>query len=100
MAPQLTGLCGTRLWEQLSEAELKRLSLWGLVNFFSLIVNGERLVMEGFNKRLFADTSVDMGEFVHHFVDEENKHIQYFGRFCTQYAHNVYLDPNQYLPAG
>ena len=100
MAPELMGLYGTKLWDQLSEAELKRHSFWELVNFFSLIVNGERLVVEGFTKRLFADTSVDMGEFVHHFVDEENKHIQYFGRFCTQYAHKVYLDPNQYLPPG
>lgn len=100
MAPELMGLYGTKLWDQLSEAQLKRLSFWELVNFFSLIVNGEKLVVEGFTKRLFVETSVDMGEFIHHFVDEENKHIQYFGRFCTQYGRKIYLDENQYLPPG
>src|SRR6185295_3917673 len=57
-------------------------------------------------QRLYATTD-DAWErcspYLHHFLDEENKHLVYFGGFCRRYAGKVYPDrkldfPRKYAP--
>ncbi len=103
MSPELISLYGTDEYAALSEAEAQRLSFYECINFFSLNINGERALIEGLTSRLYRDHTSVMTPYLHHFVDEENKHMYYFGRFCTKYAGKVYRDkklvfPREYAP--
>jgi hypothetical protein len=86
-SPELMSLYGTPAWDALDEAGRKRLSFWEAVNFFSLNIHGEKPLIEGLAHRLYKSkvrTAVD--DYLHHFLDEENKHSVYFGGFCQRYA--------------
>ena len=39
-----------------------------------------------------------LSPYLHHFLDEENKHMIYFGRFCTDYANKIYPDKKLVFP--
>jgi P-aminobenzoate N-oxygenase AurF len=90
-SPELSSLAGTAWWDQLDEAGRRRLSFWEAVNFFSLNIHGERMLMEGLARRLYRPDLADVAPYLHHFLDEENKHSVYFGGFCRRYA-RVYPD--------
>jgi len=103
MSPELLSLYGTDVYERLTEAERKRLSFYEAVNFFSLNIHGEKPLVEGLAKRLYAKSSRPIDSYLHHFLDEENKHMIYFGEFCMRYAGKLYPDkkltfPRQYAP--
>jgi hypothetical protein len=36
--------------------------------------------------------------YLHHFLDEENKHMVYFGTYCLRYAGKIYPDRKMMLP--
>ncbi len=95
-SPELISLFGTPAYEQLSKAQRKRLSFFEAVNFFSLNIHGERMLIEGLARRLYRRDQEAISPYLHHFLDEENKHMSYFGRFCTRYAGKVY--PEKKLP--
>lgn len=90
VSPELLSLAGTRALEELDEAERMRLSFYEAVNFFSINIHGERLLIEGLARRLYRRTTDDVSAYLHHFLDEENKHMYWFGRFCRDYAGKVY----------
>ena len=91
MPPELISLYGTPVYEALSEEQRKSLSLYELGNFFSLVLQGERPLVQGLVHRLYAKgNSVPVNEYLHHFVDEENKHMVMFGEFCNRYVGKVY----------
>jgi P-aminobenzoate N-oxygenase AurF len=90
-SPELSSLAGTPAGDALGEAQRRRLSFWEAVNFFSLNIHGERALMEGLAHRLYRPDLTDVAPYLHHFLDEENKHSVYFGGFCRRYAH-VYPD--------
>jgi len=91
-SPELVSLYGTEIWGRLPEAARKRLAFWEAVNFYSLNIRGETMLMRGLAERLYqADKSV-LAPYIHHFLDEENKHCVLFGTFCTRYAGKVYED--------
>lgn len=90
-SPELSSLSGTRRWEGLDDAQRRRLCFWEAVNFFSLNIHGERALMEGLARRLYRPDLADVAPYLHHFLDEENKHSVYFGGFCRRYA-RVYPD--------
>ncbi len=103
MSPELLSLYGTDVYERLTESERKRLSFFEAVNFFSLNIHGEKPLVEGLAKRLYAKGNRPIDPYLHHFLDEENKHMIYFGEFCTRYAGKLYPDkkltfPRQYAP--
>jgi hypothetical protein len=99
MPPELISLYGTPAWEALTEEQQKRLSLYELGNFFSLVLQGERPLVAGLVDRLYAKgNSTSVNEYLHHFVDEENKHMVMFGEFCNRYVGKVYPEKKIILP--
>jgi hypothetical protein len=92
-SPELMTLFGHPEWNALSEEQKKLLSFYEAVNFYSLNINGEKALIEGLAKRLYDDERApEHSQYIHHFLDEENKHMTFFGNFCMKYAGKVYPD--------
>lgn len=98
MSPELLSIHGTSALNALDENALKRLSFFEAVNFFSLNIHGEKALVEGLAKRLYSKELKDYASYLHHFLDEENKHMIYFGGFCQRYASKVYRDRKMSIP--
>lgn len=90
LSPELLSVHGTEYADTLSEAQLKRLSKWECINAFSLNVEGERELIHMLAARLYAPDLPDIDAYIHHFIDEENKHLWFFGEFCRRYAGKIY----------
>ena len=97
-SPELVSLYGTPWWEELDEPTQKALSFWEAVNFYSLNIHGENLLIEGLAHRLYQPGMEEVAEYLHHFLDEENKHSVWFGTFCTRYGGKVYADRKVAFP--
>jgi hypothetical protein len=74
----------------MDDAQRKLLSFYEAVNFYSLNIHGERMLIEGLSRRLYRRGNEAISPYLHHFLDEENKHMYYFGSFCSRYAGKVY----------
>lgn len=85
-SPELLSLYGTPFFEELTEQDRRHLSFYEAANFYSLNIHGEKTLMRGLAARLYRRDLIDVAPYLHHFLDEENKHSIYFGRFCTRYA--------------
>jgi P-aminobenzoate N-oxygenase AurF len=96
-SPELISLYGTRFYAELSDADKKKLSFLEAVNFFSLNIHGEKALIEGLAHRLYEKQTAIYSDYLHHFLDEENKHMVYFGGFCMRYAGKVYPDKKMIL---
>jgi hypothetical protein len=92
MSPELISLHGTDIYQSLDEHQQQLLSFFELVNFFSINIHGERMLIEGLAKRLYRKNTEVVSPYLHHFLDEENKHMFYFCRFCNRYAGKVYAE--------
>lgn len=91
MAPELMSIWNTPYWDTLSEEQRMRLSLYECANFFSLTLQGERPLVAGISDRLYSKrVTADATEYLHHFLDEENKHMVMFGMFLSRYVGKVY----------
>jgi hypothetical protein len=104
MSPELTSIYGTDLWNGLTEQQQKSLSFWELINFFSITLQGERPLVQGLCHQMYSRQGKDETHYMHHFLDEENKHMVMFAMFCNKYAGKVYPDkkdrPPQTIRAG
>lgn len=99
MPPELISIYGTPVYEALDEAQRQRLSLHELCNFFSLVLQGERVLVQGLAHRLYQSSNNRViTEYLHHFLDEENKHMVMFGEFCHRYIGKVYPEKKVALP--
>ena len=99
MPPELISIHGTPLWEDLSEAQRRRLSVYEVANLFSLTLQGERPLVAGLSDRLYSKrVSSEVTDYLHHFIDEENKHMIMFGVFLSKYLGKVY--PDKKIPLG
>ncbi|GAA3600384.1 hypothetical protein GCM10022223_14950 [Kineosporia mesophila] len=96
-SPEHVSLHGTRYWDQLDDTAQHRLAFEEAANFFSLNIHGEKLAIEGLATRLYRPDLAEISGYLHHFLDEENKHSIYFGGFCQRYA-KVYRSLN--VPFG
>jgi len=85
-SPELLSLAGTPEWDAMPEAGRKRLAFYEAVNFYSLNIHGEKSLMAGLAERLYRKEMIQVADYLHHFLDEENKHSIFFGGFCTRYA--------------
>jgi hypothetical protein len=85
-SPELLSVYGTPVWHGLDEAARRRLAFHEAVNFYSLNIHGEKGLMQGLAGRLYRRDLADVWDYLHHFLDEENKHSIFFGGFCTRYA--------------
>lgn len=91
MSPELISLYGTDVWDALDEDQRKRLSFYELANFFSLTLQGERPLVAGLSDRLYSSRVTQaQTDYLHHFIDEENKHMVMFGLFLIKYLGKVY----------
>lgn len=99
MSPELVSIHGTETWERMSEAQQKRLSRFEIGNFFSLTLQGERPLVAGMSDLLYSSKMTKQAtEYLHHFIDEENKHMIMFGIFCERYLGKVYPEKKIALP--
>tara|TARA_B100001013_G_C24602935_1_gene439716 strand:- start:528 stop:1412 length:885 start_codon:yes stop_codon:yes gene_type:complete len=89
-SPELISIEGTPIWDNLDESQRKCLSFFEAVGFYSINIHGERMLIEGLASRLYRKDKYAVTPYLHHFLDEENKHMIYFGRFCTLYANGPY----------
>ena len=96
-SPELSSLHGTPVWDRLDGSERRRLCFWEAVNFYSLNIHGERILMEGLAHRLYRNDLSELAPYLHHFLDEENKHSVYFGGFCSRYG-RIYPDRKVAFP--
>jgi hypothetical protein len=85
-SPELSSLYGTELWEQLDGRSRHQATFREALNFFSLNIHGERELMRGLAARLYRPDLVEVAPYLHHFIDEENKHSVFFGTFCQRYG--------------
>jgi hypothetical protein len=85
-SPELLSLYGTPLWQGLDERTRRRLAFHEAANFYSLNIHGEKSLMQGLAARLYRRDLAEVADYLHHFLDEENKHSIFFGGFCTRYA--------------
>lgn len=91
MSPELVSLYGTETWEKLDDAQRKKLAFHEVAGFFSLILHGERPLLEGMSHRMYAvEKNLDVLEYMHHFLDEENKHMMMFSGYLRRYVGKVY----------
>lgn len=97
-SPELISIYGTDVYDKLSEADKKRLSFYEAVNFFSLNIHGEKPLSEGLAHRLYSKRNISLSPYLHHFLDEENKHMIYFASFCLRYAFKIYPDKKMSIP--
>ncbi|MGH8791327.1 MAG: diiron oxygenase [Stackebrandtia sp.] len=84
--PELSSLAGTPYADGLDDERAHRLAFHEAANFFSLNIHGEKSLMEGLATRLYRPDLAELVDYLHHFLDEENKHSVYFGGFCRRYA--------------
>lgn len=91
-SPELVSLNGTSAWERLDPDEQRLVSFWDAVNFFSANVHGEAALMEGIAARLYKPEHGVASPYMHHMLDEENKHSVYFSEFCVRYGGKIYAD--------
>ncbi len=96
MPPELCSLHGSERFQQLDPAAQRSLSFFELVNFFSLTLHGERPLVQGLCNQMYSRQNPQITNYIHHFLDEENKHMVMFAAFCERYAGRVY--PQKKLP--
>jgi hypothetical protein len=91
MSPEYVSLYGTPLWHGMSEDERRKLAFFECAGFFSMILHGERPLLEGMSHRLYTlEKNLTVTEYMHHFLDEENKHMIMFSSFLRRYFGKVY----------
>jgi hypothetical protein len=97
MSPELISLYGTEVWETLGDAQRKKLAFHEVAGFYSLILHGERPLLEGMSHRMYAyEKNLDVLEYMHHFIDEENNHMMMFSGYLRRYVGKVY--PEKKIP--
>ncbi len=90
LPPELLSVHGTAAGDTMSEPELRTLSRWECINLFSLNVEGERELVSRLSALMYVPQVPGLEEYLHHFIDEENKHMWFFGEFCRRYAGKIY----------
>ena len=92
MTPELMSVHGTKVGASLDEAQLRALSKWESVTFYSLNVHGIRELLTSIVARIHMPGFEVASEYFHHIIGEENDHMWFFAKFCLLYAGKVYPD--------
>lgn len=104
MTPEILSLYGTPVWDTLTDEQKHRLSILEQANLFANTLHGEQILVAGLSHQLYGKKlSDEITDYLHHFLDEENKHMVMFGLFCRKYAGRVYPEkklafPKEYGP--
>lgn len=97
-SPELMSCYNTPLARELSEEQLRNLSFYESMNFFSLNIHGEKYLISKMAGYLYLDWPPEISSYLHHFIDEENKHMTLFGEYCCRYG-KVYANKNPNFPS-
>ena len=100
MSPELMTVHGTEVGAKLDEAQLRALSKWESVNFYSLNVHGIRELLTSIVGRIHMPGYAVASEYFHHIIGEENDHMWFFAKFCLDYAGKIYPDRGMPLAAS
>ncbi|MEW1724502.1 diiron oxygenase [Streptomyces sp. NPDC093109] len=100
MSRELLTVHGTEYADDLTPDQLKRLSRWESVNFYSLNVHGIRDLLIEVMRRVHTPGFEVPSEFFHHFVGEENDHMWFFATFCLRYGGKIYPEKKLRSPAA
>ncbi|MEU2059748.1 diiron oxygenase [Streptomyces sp. NPDC013455] len=92
MSPELMTVHGTEAGAKLDDAQLRALSKWESVNFYSLNVHGIRELLTSIVARIHMPGYEVASEYFHHIIGEENDHMWFFAKFCLKYAGRLYPD--------
>jgi hypothetical protein len=98
MSPELVSLAGIEAFESLPESAQRRVAHLEAINFFSLNIHGERLLVEGIARRLYRDGDTDVSTYLHHMLDEESAHMKMFAEVCLRYHGALYPSRHVELP--
>jgi hypothetical protein len=90
MSPELLTVHGTSVGAELTATQLKQLSKWESVNFYSLNVHGIRELLTEIVARIHSPGYELTSEYFHHIIGEENEHMWFFATFCLRYAGKIY----------
>ncbi len=91
IAPEYTTLYGTDVWSSLTDEQIRMVSITDTANLYANTLNGERLLVSGLSSQLYTQNApAEITDYLHHFLDEENKHMIMFGVFCRKYIGRVY----------
>lgn len=97
MPLEYTTLYGTDVWAGLTDEQKHRLAICEVGNLFAGTLHGEQLLVAGLSSQLYGKKlSPEVTDYLHHFLDEENKHMIMFGLYCRKYVGRVY--PAKGLP--
>ncbi|MBL8573840.1 MAG: diiron oxygenase [Hyphomicrobiaceae bacterium] len=84
------------VWATLTGEQKWRLSLLETVNFFSVNIHGERRLIQGMEERLYSSARVGSsfitGDYLQHFIHEENAHTHMLAGYCFRYGGGVMRD--------
>lgn len=98
--PECISIYGLPEWQQLDDSEQKKLAFHESANFFSINIHGEQELLAGMARRAYNSSNHPaVTEYLHHFIDEENKHMIWFGQYCLRYAGRIYPDRKMSWPA-
>ncbi len=91
LSPEFVSLYGTTIWQGMSEVQQRKLAFYECAGFFSMVLHGERPLLEGMSHRLYTlEKNLTVTEYMHHFLDEENKHMTMFSSYLRRYVGKVY----------
>ncbi|MGL5834098.1 MAG: diiron oxygenase [Waterburya sp.] len=94
MSPELLSVYDTPFMNELTESQLKKLSKWECINFYSLNVHGIRELLLEITKRIHVSSFTLTSDFFHHYIGEENEHMWFFAKFCLTYGSKIYPTKN------
>lgn len=86
MSPELLSLHNTAYGKTLTEKQLRAVSRWESLNFYSLNVHGIRELLTEMIARIHTDEFALPSEYFHHVIGEENEHMWFFAKFCLNYG--------------
>jgi hypothetical protein len=86
MSPCLLSLAGSARFEAMGAAQQRRLAACELSNFFSINIHGEKQLVAGVAARLHTQAHGSVSDYLMHFLDEEARHMVWFGTFCGRYG--------------
>jgi hypothetical protein len=84
------------VYSTLSDEQKWKLSLLEAVNFFSVNIHGERALVHDLVERLYTRSPLGdprlVGEYLQHFIHEENSHTFMLAGYCNRYGDGVGKD--------
>ena len=95
-SPELSSLDGLDAWAAMPEAQRRRAGLFEVGGYFSLTLHGEQRLMAGVLRILYRSSISAYSDYLHHLIDEENKHMVYFAEFSRRFVGKIY--PDKHLP--